>query len=135
VSAGRHLLDVNALIALLWDRHSLHGRAHAWFTREKPLVLGCALTELSFLRVSMADKTIAASFADAESALTRFAAALGTRYQGVETVPPGPLMRGQTVRTHKEVSDLYLCALAEANGAKLATLDTGIKHPAAVLIA
>jgi hypothetical protein len=43
-------------------------------------------------------------------------------------------MRGQVVRTHKEVSDLYLCTLAETNGAKPATLDTGIRHPAAVLI-
>jgi hypothetical protein len=103
--------------------------------REQPVVLGCALTELCFLRVSMADKTIAASFTDAEAALPRFIAALGTRYHGVEMVSPGPLMRGQVVRTHKEVSDLYLSTLAEINGAKLATVDTGIKHPAAVLIA
>lgn len=61
-------------------------------------------------------------------------AALGTRCHSVATVSPGPLMRGQVVRTHKEVSDLYLCTLAETNGAKLATLDTGIRHPAAVLI-
>jgi predicted nucleic acid-binding protein len=53
----------------------------------------------------------------------------------VEAVPPGPLLQGRTPRTHKEVSDLYLCALAEANGAKLATLDAGIRDPAAVLIA
>jgi hypothetical protein len=53
----------------------------------------------------------------------------------VEWVPPGPLLQGRTPRTHKKVSDLYLCALAETNGAKLATLDAGIKHPAAVLIA
>ena len=39
------------------------------------------------------------------------------------------------VRSPKEVSDLYLCLLAAAQAAKLATLDTGIKHPSALLIA
>lgn len=135
MSGGRYLLDVNALVGLLWSVHSLHAKAHAWYAREKPVVLGCALTELSFIRVSMADKTIAASFADAERALAQFIDALGTRYRFIEAVPPGPLLRGQPVRTHKEVSDLYLGALAEAHGVKLATLDAGIKDPVAVLIA
>jgi predicted nucleic acid-binding protein len=97
--------------------------------------LGCTLTELSFVHVSMADRTIAASYADEERALAQFIGALGTRYRFVEAVPPGPLLRGRTPRTHKEVSDLYLCALAESNGATLATLDAGIRDPAAVLIA
>jgi predicted nucleic acid-binding protein len=33
-----------------------------------------------------------------------------------------------------EVTDFYLAALAEKHGFKLATMDTGVKHPAAVLI-
>ncbi len=129
------LLDVNALVALLWDAHSLHSRAHAWFAREKPLVLGCAFTELSFVRVSMADRTISAGFADAESALARFTAALGPRYRFVASLPSASILRGHPVRTHKEVSDHYLCELATRHRAELATLDTGIRHPAAFLIA
>lgn len=128
------LLDVNALVGLLWDVHSLHGRAHAWFAREKPVVLGCAFTELSFIRVSMADRTIAASFSDAEQALARFAAALGPRYRYVEALPAAAVLRGLPIRTHKDVSDYYLCELATRARARLATLDTGISHPAAVLI-
>lgn len=129
------LLDVNALVGLLWNVHSLHGRAHAWFAQETPVVLGCALTELSFIRVSMADKTIAASFADAELALTQFTASLGRRYRFIAELPPAAALHGKGIRTHKEVSDHYLCELAVAQGARLATLDTGIKHPAAWLIA
>jgi predicted nucleic acid-binding protein len=132
---ARWLLDVNALVGLLWSVHSLHGKAHAWFARESPLVLGCAFTELSFIRVSMADRTIAASFADAETALARFVAVLGRRYRFIERLPPAASLRGRDVRTHKEVSDLYLCELAAASGARLATLDAGIKHAAAVVIA
>jgi hypothetical protein len=129
------LLDVNALVGLLWNVHSLHGRAHAWFARENPMVLGCALTELSFIRVSMADRTIAASFTDAETALARFTTSLGGRYRFLDRLPMASLLRGQSVRSHKEVSDLYLCELAASHGARLATLDAGIKHKAAWLIA
>jgi len=134
-TSALYLLDVNALVGLLWGTHSLHGRAHAWYARERPVVLGCVLTELSFVRVSMADRTIAASFTDAEHILARFIEALGKRYRYVPAAPPGPLLQGLSIRSHKDVSDLYLCALAQANGAKLATLDAGIKHPTAVLIA
>jgi len=128
------LLDVNALIGLLWDVHALHGRANAWFARETPRVLGCALTELSFVRVSMADRTIAASFEDAETALASFIAALGRRYRFIERLPPAAVLRDRGVRGHKQVSDLYLCELAAAHGARLATLDQAIQHPAASLI-
>ncbi len=130
-----HLLDVNALVGMLWSQHSLHGRAHAWFAREKPRVLGCAFTELSFIRVSMADKTIAASFSDAEHVLAQFNTALGSRYRFIEVLPPAARLRGRSITSHKEVSDCYLCELAAAHSARLATLDAGIKHPAALLIA
>ena len=48
----RFLLDVNALVGLLWSVHSLHGKANSWYARQSPQVLGCALTELSFIRAS-----------------------------------------------------------------------------------
>jgi uncharacterized protein len=131
----RYLLDVNALVGLLWEVHSLHTRAHAWFAREKPDVLGCAFTELSFLRVSMADKTIAASFADASHVLNQFTVSLGARYHFIERLPPASLLQSQPILSQKQVSDLYLCELAKVHGARLATLDTGIKHPQALLIA
>jgi hypothetical protein len=82
----------------------------------------------------MADRTVAASFADAEAALAQFIAALGRRYHFVEALPPAAVLRGRGVRTHKDVSDLYLCELAVANKARLATLDAGIKHPAALML-
>ena len=129
------LLDVNLLVGLLWSVHALHGRANAWFAQERPRVLGCAFTELSFVRVSMSDRTIAATFADAEAVLAEFIATLRRRYRFVARLPPAALLRGQDVRRHKDVSDLYLCQLAAANGARLATLDSGIRHPLADLIA
>ena len=130
----RWLLDVNALVGLLWSSHALHGRAQAWFGREAPTVVGCVFTELSFIRVSMADRTIAASFVDAELAIAQFTKTLGPRYEFIARLPSAQVLRGQAVRTHHDVSDFYLCELALANGAKLATLDARIRHPAAVII-
>lgn len=129
-----YLFDVNALIGLLWDVHSLHGPAHRWYAKEKPLVMGCAITELSFIRVSMADRTIAASFAEAEFALSQFTKNLGKRYRFLAELPPSSILRGANIRTHKEVSDHYLCEVARKHRARLATLDRGIKHPSVFLI-
>jgi predicted nucleic acid-binding protein len=131
----RYLLDVNGLVGLLWAVHSLHEKANGWFSREAPEVLGCAFTELSFIRVSMADKTIAATFEDADAAMAGFIAELGDRYHFVDRLPSSAILRGSGVRSHKDVSDFYLCELAARHRAHLATLDIGISHPAAILIA
>jgi predicted nucleic acid-binding protein len=133
--SARWLLDVNALVGLLWNVHSLHDKANAWFARERPVVLGCAFTELSFIRISMADRTIAATFGEAEAALGQFVAALGPRYTFIGRLPPAGVLREQSVRSHKDVTNLYLCELAVANGARLGTLDARIRHPGADLIA
>ncbi len=130
----RYLLDVNALVALLWGVHSLHRKANAWFAREQPEVLGCALTELSFIRVSMADRIIAADFEEARESLAAFIRGIGRRYRFIDRMPGSEVLSGHPVRNHKEVSDAYLCALATAHQARLATLDAGIRHPSADFI-
>ena len=130
----RFLLDVNALVGLFWSVHSLHGKANSWYAKQSPQVLGCAFTELSFIRVSMADKTIGATFEDAESLLSTFINDLGSRYEFVDRLPPAGVLKGSPIRNHKEVSDRYLCELAAAHKAHLATLDSGIVHPSATYI-
>lgn len=131
---SRFLLDVNALVGLLWSVHSLHAKAHSWYARQNPHVLGCAFTELSFISVSMADKTIGATFQDAESVLSTFIANLGNRYEFIDRLPPAAILKPSPIRTHKEVSDRYLCELAVAHDGRLATLDSGISHASATLI-
>lgn len=130
----RFLFDVNALVGLLWSVHSLHGKANSWYSGQSPQVLGCAFTELSFIRISMADKTIGATFDDAESLLSTFIKDLGSHYEFVDRLPPAGVLKGSPIRNHKEVSDRYLCELAAAHKAHLATLDSGIVHPSATYI-
>ncbi len=130
----RFLFDVNALVGLLWSVHSLHRKANSWYSGQSPQVLGCAFTELSFIRVSMADKTIGATFEDAESLLSTFVKDLGSHYEFVDRLPPAGVLKGSPIRSYKEVSDRYLCELAAAHKAHLATLDSGIVHPSATYI-
>ena len=130
----RFLFDVNALVGLLWSVHSLHGKANSWYSRQSPQILGCAFTELSFIRVSMADKTIGATFEYAESLLSTFIKDLGSHYEFVDRLPPAGVLKGSPIRSHKEVSDRYLCELAATHKAHLATLDSGIVHPSATFI-
>ena len=130
----RFLFDVNALVGLLWSVHSLHGKANSWYSGQSPQVLGCAFTELSFIRVSMADKIIGATFEGAESLLSTFIKDLGSHYEFVDRLPPAGVLKGSPIRNHKEVSDRYLCELAAAHKAHQATLDSGIVHPSATFI-
>ena len=46
----KHLLDVNVLLAAIWQRHPDFAKADAWLPGRK--VATCALSELGFLRIS-----------------------------------------------------------------------------------
>lgn len=52
----------------------------------------------------------------------------------VEFIPADAPALKSYPATSDEVTDLYLAELASARGMKLATLDTGIKHPAVELV-
>ena len=45
-----HLLDVNVLLAAVWEEHPLHTRAFKWLNG-KSIAL-CPLAELGFIRIS-----------------------------------------------------------------------------------
>ena len=47
-----HLLDVNALIALLWEDHELYDTMATWFARHARAGWAtCAITQSEFIRV------------------------------------------------------------------------------------
>jgi uncharacterized protein len=49
-----YLLDVNVLIALAWDDHEHHARAHAWFGRlASESFSTCNATQSGFVRLSL----------------------------------------------------------------------------------
>jgi toxin-antitoxin system PIN domain toxin len=125
------LLDVNGLIALLHVAHPDHAKARLWLAATPTVSTfhTCSITELGFVRVSLAAK-LCTSVTEAKGMLaallaqprfTRLADDLGA-----DSLPA-------YVKKPAEVTDGHLLALATRHGAKLATLDTGI--PGAELIA
>jgi toxin-antitoxin system PIN domain toxin len=123
----KHLLDVNILLAAIWDSHVHHKIAFDWLDG-KEIVL-CPLAQLGFIRVSTQPKGYNFTMKDARQGLSKFrtdrnAVLLSDDLDPLESHP----------RTSAQVPDHYLADLASKHGLKLATLDGGIKHPSAELI-
>lgn len=123
----KYLLDVNVLLAAIWVSHSDHLKADAWVQKKE--LATCPVTELGFLRISTHPKALKATMADARRLLQGFHSAAGPHFLADDLKP----LKSNPANTD-EVTDHYLADLAASQGMKLATLDTGLKHPAAELI-
>lgn len=124
------LVDVNGLIALVHVAHPDHGKARLWLaaTQAGSTFHTCSITEIGFVRVSLAAK-LCATVAEAKGMLA--ALLNSSRFSrladdlGADTLP-------SYVKKPADVTDGHLLNLATHHGAKLATFDTGI--PGAELI-
>jgi len=122
-----YLLDVSALMALLWQTHAHNERVNSW-QAGRQLAL-CPITEIGFLRIAT-QPNFGLSVADARKALKAWKALRQPRFfpcdlEALDTDAPP---------TGKHTTDFYLATLAHRHGMELATLDEGIKHKAAFLI-
>jgi predicted nucleic acid-binding protein len=122
-----HLLDINALIAGIWKDHVHHRRVDSWMKGKK--VALCPLTELGFLRISSHPKALGASMQEALTLLEGFWRVAQPRF-----VADDFSGRYAGAKKTDEVTDYYLAELASRHEMRLATIDLGIKHPAAELI-
>ena len=122
-----YLLDVSALMALLWELHEHNPRMTRWQGGQSLAV--CPLTELGFLRIST-QPVFGASVKDARKMLRDWKTARKPTFIPCDlealdsAAPPG------SART----TDFYLASLAESHGMRLATLDQNISHQAVFLI-
>jgi toxin-antitoxin system PIN domain toxin len=118
----KYLLDVNVLLAAIWDKHPQHAKAFAWLAGKSILV--CPLAELGFLRISTNAKAMNAPMEKTRELLKRF-----VEERGAEWIPDDlPTLRS-AARKSEQVTDMYLAQLACEHGAKLATFDNAILHP------
>jgi uncharacterized protein len=124
----KHLLDVNVLLAAIWQAHPQHPKAMAWLSGKA--VILCPIAELGFLRVSTNKRAINAPMERARQLLEHFA----SERKAERIADDLPALQSHAV-TSEEVTDLYLANLAHKHGVRLATFDAGIKHGAAELIA
>lgn len=124
----RCLLDVNALIALLWASHEHNPRIWKWLEAEGKVAI-CAITEIGFLRIST-QPVYGATVEQARKMLRDWKTAKQPEFIPCDqdalktSVPP----------TGTKTTDFYLAGLAEAHGMKLATLENHLGHPAAFCI-
>jgi len=120
-----HLLDVNTLIALLWERHEHHDQTRRWLESVQTVAL-CPLTELGFVRIST-QPGFGVTVEQARKMLADWKA-----FQQPEFVPCDlEVLKTTAPKTGARTTDFYLAGLAEAHGLKLATLETNLGHRAA----
>jgi toxin-antitoxin system PIN domain toxin len=122
------LLDVNVLIALFDPDHAQHDAAHAWFGRQR--VAGwatCPLTENAVVRI-LSNPAYGASPTSTLELARRLAA---FRDSGHHTFWPDDVSLSDArvfdlVVGHRQITDVYLLALAVAHDGVLATFDRSI---------
>lgn len=133
----RALLDVNVLIALLDASHAHHERAHGWFGAEQALGwASCPLTENGVVRImshphysQIIRRTAIEVIADLRSAIER----TDHRFWPDDlSFRDGRFFWPERIQGPKQITDIYLLALAVKNGGRLATFDARISLDAVV---
>lgn len=124
------LLDVNVLVALFDEMHVHHEAAHQWFGQNRELGWAtCPLTENGFVRVisNPAYPGRGTSLPDAIARLEEFRAS-GDHSFWPDSVSlrDGSLFRPRHLTGHRQLTDVYLPALAFQHGGRLATFDRTI---------
>lgn len=122
------LIDVDALVALVWDSHVHHAAMRRWFdTRHRDGWATCPITEAGFVRVSSNPRVLPAPVG-VEAARQVLVALRGRgRHRflinDVSLVDPDvPTMSG-----HRQVTDAVLVAVARRHGLPLVTFDAGVR--------
>jgi toxin-antitoxin system PIN domain toxin len=125
------LLDVNVLVALFDEAHLHHERAHEWFGSNRSLGwASCPLTENGFARVvsNPAYPGRGTTLQDAIARLERFRLSGGDHSFWPDSVSlrDDTLFRLVHIGGHRQLTDLYLLALAVRHRGRLATFDRSI---------
>jgi uncharacterized protein len=132
---SRYLLDVTVMVALLDPSHVHHERAHRWFTSDRQADwLSCPTTQNGVLRIVSDPR-----YSNAQPMSVVLDSLRSLLTVGSHTFVPDSIsvLDCEAVETagllnSAQVTDSYLIALAQFNGAQLATFDTRIVTSAVV---
>lgn len=125
----RALFDVNFLLALLDQDHLFHARARSWWAAERPHGwASCPLTKNGFVRIiSQRSYPRPRTSADAISILARAVARPDHAFWPDNiSLLDGSLIDHSRVLGPRQLTDIYLLALAVHNGGRLVTIDRSI---------
>jgi toxin-antitoxin system PIN domain toxin len=126
-----YLLDVNVLLALLWDTHMAHTKAKAWYVDCASTGWAtCALTQAGFARVS-SQLGFPSSSKDLNvitQLLKRCTAQKSHCFLPLDfTLDVVHQTCTGGLQGHRQMTDAYLLTLAIRNQARLVTFDGGIR--------
>ena len=129
----RALLDVNVLIALLDADHSLHERARRWFGHRTPREwASCPITQNGCVRIMSHPNYPNAVPVDA--VLRRLREACGTAlhefWPDDASLLDAEVVDSSRIHGPRQISDIYLLALAVRHGGQFVTFDTSIAQDA-----
>lgn len=124
------LLDVNVLVALFDPTHIHHEPAHQWFAENRDAGWAtCPITENGLVRVLAHSKYPGrrTTVRDAALRLSAFRQSGSHEFwpDGI-SICDSRTFRHDGIGSHRKVTDLYLLALAVANGGRLVTFDRSI---------
>ena len=127
----RALLDVNVIIALLDPDHAFHERAHAWWATNRARGwASCPLTENGVVRImSHPGYSKTTRFAPVEliGRLRQFAAQSDHKFWPDSiSLRDDNLFNTERIHSSRQLTDVYLLALAVAHKGRLVTFDQGI---------
>ena len=118
-----YLLDTNALIALAWENHVHHAAVTRWLRGVKSFAT-CPFTQGGFIRIS-SNPAVGYANEPADAFLSLDSIIKDARH---EFWPDGLSFAGKeilrpNIRSHNQVTDHYLVALARQHRGSLATFD------------
>jgi hypothetical protein len=124
------LLDVNVLIALFDPSHPQHEPAHQWFDRNRKRGWAtCSITINGCVRIlsSPAYRTVEATAEEVILHLRTFCSSQNHHFWHDDlSLLDGAIFRPESIVSHRQVTDIYLLALAARHGGRLATFDRSI---------
>lgn len=121
------LLDTNLLIALCDPNHTQHQAAHHWFSQGKRKWATCPITENGFVRItSHSSYPGRAGDASLSLGILREFCKLPSHCFWPDDITLRDLTMADSRLQSRQITDLYLLALARRHEAKLATFDRRI---------
>ena len=122
------LLDVNVLMALLWENHEHHQIARPWLRRAATFAT-CPVSQLGFARVSSHPLLgYGMSPNQAFGVLRQFLSDSRHRFVPDDLSCQDRVLRTDLMPGPNYITDYYLIALAWQHGLTLATLDEPLAH-------